>query len=280
VSSEVQQARETLGARLRELRKDARLTGRALAHAAGWHPAKVSRLEYGKQAPSEDDIREWCHRCSADDQAGDLIATIRNIEAAYLEWKQQLRTGLKRKQEASYPLYKQARVIRAYEPALIPGLLQTAAYASAVMGRYIDLLQIPDDREMAVPARIERQRVLYQGDRRFCFVLEEAALRTLVGSPEVMLGQLDRVLAVMSLPRVSVGIVPPMREREIWPAEGFLMFDETTVQVETVSAQLTITQPREVALYGQTFDWLQRSAGYGEQARQLIAAAIRDLGAI
>ncbi|MBA9008001.1 MULTISPECIES: helix-turn-helix domain-containing protein [Thermomonospora] len=280
MSSQVQQAREALGARLRELRRDARLTGRALAQAAGWHPAKVSRLEHGKQSPSEDDLREWCRLCGAPDEAADLIATHRNIEAAYLEWKQQLRTGLRVRQKASYPLYEKASVIRAYEPALIPGLLQTAAYAHAIMGPYIEVLQIPDDREHAVPARMERQRVLYEGDRRFLFVLEEAALRTLVGDTEVMLGQLDRVLAVMSLPRVSVGIVPALRERRIWPAEGFLMFDRTAIQIETISAQLTVTQPREIALYAETFERLQRSAVYGEQARKLIAATIEELRAI
>ncbi|SDU77088.1 helix-turn-helix domain-containing protein [Jiangella alkaliphila] len=280
MSGEVQQARQAMGARLRELRHDAGLTGRALAQLAGWHPAKVSRLEYGKQAPSEPDLRTWCQHCRADDQAADLIATLRNIEAAYLEWKQQLRTGMRRKQKASFPLYEQASLVRAYEPALIPGLLQTAAYAHAIMGPYIDLLQIPDDRAEAVPARMERQRLLYEGGRRFQFVLEEATLRTVVGDPEVMLGQLDRVLAIVSLHRVSVGIVPELSARVIWPAEGFLIFDGSTVQVETVSAQLTITQPREVAFYLETFRRLQLSARYGEDARELIAHAVKALRAI
>ncbi len=269
-----------MGARLRELRKDAGLDGRALARAAHWHPSKVSRLEHGKQAPSEDDLRVWCDCCGVPGQAADLIAALRNIEAAYLEWKQQLRTGLKRRQKASFPLYEQARVICAYEPGLIPGLLQTAGYIRAVMGLYIDLLQIPDDREEAVPARLERQRVLYEGSRRFFFVLEESALRTLVGGPETMLGQLDRILALMSLPNVSMGIIPALAERRIWPGEGFLMFDETTVQVETVSAALTITQPREIDLYGKTFQRLQRSAVFGKAARAIIAHAVADLRAI
>jgi transcriptional regulator with XRE-family HTH domain len=280
VSSQVQQAREIQGARLRELRRQAGLTGRALADLAGWHPAKVSRLEYGKQNPSEDDIRAWCRHCGAEEEAPELIATLRHIESAYLEWKQQLRVGMKWKQNASFPLYERARLFRAYEPFLVPGLLQTAAYAHAVMGGYIAVLQVPDDRDEAVRARLERQRVLYEGDRRFHFVLEAAALTTLVGDGEVTLGQLDRVLAVMSMHRVSLGIVPPLRQRQIWPAEGFLMFDDTTTQVETVSAQLTITQPREIALYARTFEWLRQSAVYGQPARDLITAAVHTLRAI
>jgi transcriptional regulator with XRE-family HTH domain len=280
LSSSVYQAREALGARLRELRKGARLTGRALASAAGWHPAKISKIEYGKQSPSEEDVRVWCQICDAGDQVPDLSATLRTIELAYVEWKRNLQTGLKTKQEASFPLYEQSHLIRAYEPALIPGLLQTAAYASAIMRPYIEVLEIPDDRESAVPARMERQRVLYAGRRRFMFVLEEMALRTLAGEQDVMLGQLDRLLATMSLARVSVGIIPVLQDRKIWPAEGFLMFDDATVQVETVSAQLTINQPREIAVYARTFDLLQQSAVYGGQARTLVANAVTDIRAI
>lgn len=280
MSSDVYRAREAMGARLRELRKDAGLNGRELAHATGWHPAKVSKLEYGKQAPSEDDLHAWCRHAGAEDQAADLIATLRNIEATYLEWQQTARTGLRRRMKASFPLYEQSSVICAYEPALIPGLLQTAAYAHAIMGPYIELLQVPDDRDEAVPTRLERQRLLYEGGRRFMFVLEETALHTRVGDVEVMIGQLDRILATMSLQRVSIGIVPRLRPRQIWPAEGFLLFGQSTVQAETVSAHLTVTQPREIALYTKTFKLLQASAVYGAEARELIAIALGKWRAI
>ncbi|MGH3900805.1 MAG: helix-turn-helix domain-containing protein [Pseudonocardiaceae bacterium] len=85
MSNAVHQARETLGYRLRDLRKDAGLTGRGLATLAGWNSSKISKIEYGKQTPTEDDIRVWCHHCQAHDQIPDLIATVRNIEAMYTE---------------------------------------------------------------------------------------------------------------------------------------------------------------------------------------------------
>ena len=61
---------------------------------------------------------------------------------------------------------------------------------------------------------MERQRVLYTGGRQFRVVVEEQVLRTRVGHADVMAGQLDRLLAVMSLPRVQIGKqdpVPPVR---------------------------------------------------------------------
>lgn len=91
---------------------------------------------------------------------------------------------------------------------LIPGILHTAEYATAVMRRVIDFYEIPDDLNAGVAARMQRQQALYQGDHRYHFILAEQALRTVVGDTDVMVGQLDRLLAAMFLPRVMLGIIP------------------------------------------------------------------------
>jgi transcriptional regulator with XRE-family HTH domain len=85
-TSPAQQAREALGVRLREIRKEAVLTGRALAVSIGCHFTKISRIENGSQAPSVDDIKAWCLVCNAGGQIPDLIATARAIESMYVEW--------------------------------------------------------------------------------------------------------------------------------------------------------------------------------------------------
>ena len=92
-----------------------------------------------------------------------------------------------------------------------------------------------------------------------------------------MQAQLDRLLAVMSLPRVSLGIIPTMASRTIWPSAGFWIFDRGTVRVETPSAELTITQRGEIAEYEKRFDRLQESAVHGHTARALIHKALADL---
>ncbi|MEV7011528.1 helix-turn-helix transcriptional regulator [Streptosporangium sp. NPDC051022] len=274
MSGQVEQTRQGLGTRLREIRKDARLSGRELAALAGWHPSKVTRVELGTRGPSEDDLRAWCLHCGAADQLADLIATHRGIETAYLEWRRQLRTGLRRRQEASAPLYEQAQLLRIYQPFIPPALLQTADYAARILRRVRVFLSLPDDVEEAVAARMDRQRVLYSGDRRFLIVLEEQALRTSVGDRDAMAGQLDRLLAVMSMQRISLGIIPTGAPRSISPSEGFVIFDEAVVRVETVTAQLTITQPAEIALYARTFAEMQAAAVYGAAARERIVAAL------
>jgi transcriptional regulator with XRE-family HTH domain len=265
--------------RLREIRREAGLTGKALADACGWHFTKVSKLEHGSQNASEEDIRAWCRHCNAEDQLADLIATVRTIESMYVEWRRSLRSGMKHGQAARLPLYERTKVFRAYEPGLIPGLLQTAEYASSIIARAIEFNQIPNDLDVAVAARLERQRVLYSGDRRFLFVLEEQALRTQVGNADVMAGQLDRLHAVMSLQRLSLGIIPAMGKRATWPSAGFWIFDDHTVHIETPSAELTITQRSEIAVFERKFDLHQKSAVYGSEARELINSALADLQA-
>ncbi len=277
MTAPVKQAREALGARLREIRNEAGLTGRALASACGWHFTKVSKLEHGTQTPSETDIRAWCRACDADDQLPDLIATVRAIESMYVEWQRQLRAGLKRSQVTSLPLYEKTKLFRGYENTVIPGLFHTAEYAAAIFAWWADFLDLPNDADQAVAARMERQKVLYTGDRRFMFVLEEQTLRTRVDGVDVMLGQLDRVLAVMSLPRVSLGIIPAAGERHCLAQGSFWIFDERVVQVETMSAGLEVTQPREVEVYVRAFGLLQRSAVFGRPARDLIARAMTGM---
>jgi transcriptional regulator with XRE-family HTH domain len=158
--SPAQQAREALGIRLREIRKDAGLTGRALAAAIGCHYTRVSRIEHGGQAASEQYIKALCRACRADDRIPDLIASVRAIESMYLEWRRQTRAGMKRLMLSSIPLYERTRVFRIYEHNIIPGLFQTADYSAAMLSYFIDFLDTPNDLEAAIEARMERQRVL------------------------------------------------------------------------------------------------------------------------
>jgi transcriptional regulator with XRE-family HTH domain len=277
-SASVDRARRALGARLRELRTDAQLSGRDLGHLTGWHSSKVSKIEYGKQAPSEGDLRAWCLHCRAMDQADDLVASLRSIDEMYVEWRRMEHTGLRRLQEAAVPLYERTERFRIYEPALIPGLFQTPEYATALMKAVIAFRGIPDDTAQAVAARIERQSVVRSAGRRFAVILEEAALHNRIGGVDVMSGQLGQLLTVASLPNVSLGIIPSDVDRVMWPTGAFWIFDQARVLVETTSAELAVTQPREVALYAKAFVELSAIAVTGAPARGLIIGAIEALG--
>lgn len=155
-SSSAQQARRDLGKRLDDIRKDAGLKARDIASRAGWHESKCSRLQSGRTPPSDADIRTWTAICGVPEQAADLIATARGVEGMYVEWRRQNRAGLRQAQQAAVPLYERTKHFRVYEPGVIPGLLQTSAYASALMGSIIAFQHIPDDTDEAVAASIDR----------------------------------------------------------------------------------------------------------------------------
>ncbi|MEV6772594.1 helix-turn-helix transcriptional regulator [Nocardia sp. NPDC051030] len=273
MTGSLNQAKEALGARLRELRLDAGISGSELARRAGWHQTKVPKIEYGKTKPTDTDIRTWCAHTGSEDQIPDLIATLRNIEAAWLEWRRLLGTGTKRRQQASIKLEAETEVMRVYHPFLVPGLLQTAEYAEGVLRRVIEFQQVPDDLDEGVSKRLERQQILYRKNHRFHFVIAEQALRTTVGTDRTMVGQLDRLLAVVGLPRVVLGIVPAEESYRV-SMTNFAIFDNTRVMVETVTAELTVTQPREIAQYGRAFDVLAGQSVTGDAARALIREAV------
>jgi transcriptional regulator with XRE-family HTH domain len=267
-----------MGVRLRELRKDAGLSARAVAAATGQHFTRVSKIEHGVQAPTNQDIRDWCRACGAEDQILDLLATLRVVESAYLEFRRQARAGMKRMLGAhTLELYKHTSLFRIYEHNVIPGLFQTAEYCAAMLSFWIKFLDTSNDLEEAVAARMERQRVIYHGSKRFVTVLEEQALRTWFGTAEIQAGQLDRLLAVMSLPNVWIGIVPMMTERVAVGSAGFWIFDDTLAALETPTASIEVTRPPEIALYARMFEALKAPAVYGRAARALIAKTIDEL---
>lgn len=275
--SSARQARQVIADRLREIRVDAGLTGQDHARECGWHAAKTSRIEHNKAAPSADDIRTWCRVCCADDQADDLVASLRAVEGMFIEWRRVVRDGLRHVQRSRTTLHERTKRFRAYSCWLIPGVLQTSAYAERVFRAIQQRDNLVDDVDQAVAARLERQRLMAEGKAVYAFLIEEHVLRAGAADARVMAEQLQRLIDVAALPNVSVGIVPTRLDRERWPVEGFWIFDNAEVHVELVSGFLTVTQPREVAVYADTFAQLAEIAVYGAEARRRINAAIVDV---
>ena len=277
-SSSVQQAREELAGRLRDLRRDAGISGRELAVRCGWSDAKASRIGNARTPPSDADIRAWCRACNADDQAPDLIAANRQSADAHVQWRRLQRTGLRRVQESTESLYQRTRLFRVYVSDVIPGFLQTPGYATALLSSIADFRGTPDDVTDAVKVRMRRNAVLTNGAHRFSFVLEESVLRYRLCTAETMAAQLGHLLGVMDLQNVAVGIVPFSAQRTVWPMPTFTMFDDGRVHADTLDAASTLTQPSQVDLYARAFGRLSQGAVRGAAARSLVASALADLG--
>ncbi|MGW7521332.1 helix-turn-helix domain-containing protein [Streptomyces sp. NPDC054796] len=277
-SSSAQAARESVAGRLKDLRLDAGLTMQELAHRCGWNKAKTSRIEAAKTAPSDTDVRAWCAACGAEDRTADLIAASRSANSMYVEWRRVQRTGLRRLQEASLPLYERTKLFRAYCSRVMPGLLQTEDYARALLSLIANFRNLPDDIDEAAAVRANRSHIIRDGSHRAVLLVEEDVLTHLIGDDAVMAGQLRRLLTAMSYPAVSLGIIPRSMPRGMWGLETFTVFDDRRVHVELLAAKVTVTTPTEVEIYLRAFTRLAEMAVYGPRARFLIRKAIDALG--
>jgi transcriptional regulator with XRE-family HTH domain len=274
LTTSADQARASLGIRLRDIRRDAGLSGTELARLESWQPSKITKIEHGRQTPSEADLRAWCERCDALADLPDLIAAVRSIETQFAEWRRIVRSGTKRRQEASAEVYERARLFRIYEPQVMPGLLQTRDYAVSVLLTFIDFVRAPQDAEDGADARIARQRVLTHGDRRFHMLLGEQCLHTNVGGTEVMAAQLEHLLSLLRLPRLRIGIIPFDAPYRVPLNNGFWIMDESLVQFDTYTAELSLIRPDEIEIYGRAFERLAALAVYGAETRAMIDAAL------
>lgn len=159
-----------------------------------------------------------------------------------------------------YALHDQTRHCRVYLSNVPPGFLQTPAFAIALMNQVTAFQGTPDDVAEAVAARVARSRFLYEGGHRYVVLLEESVLRFRTADPEAMRGQLRHLLAVMPLASISLGIIPFTAQRTVWPLEAFYVHDDTMAVVETLMAEIKVTQLRELADYMKAFASLAEMA--------------------
>lgn len=271
MSTDFQQARVALGARLRELR--AGMTGRELAQRLGWAGSKVSKLETGRQTASAADLAAWAEATGHPDVAGELVSRLRALESGTRSWRRQLAAGHRPVQETLTVEYRRSRMMRAWQPAMVVGMLQTPEYAREIFSRYSDLQRCPRDVDDAVRARMRRQEELYDPARRSEIVLWEAALHARVCPPEVLAAQLDRLRGVVGMANVHLGIVPFGARVNIPPANGFWIYDDRLVIVEDWHAELWLDDAENVALYARLWETITAPAVYGAQAQRLITRA-------
>jgi transcriptional regulator with XRE-family HTH domain len=274
--------RQRLGTELRKLRKLAGLNGYQLAEQVGISQSKVSRIEASSAVPTVREAEAWARAVGASDEV--LANLVGLAEAALTEferWRMALRHGLPHLQAEVRALEANARRISNFQPSLVPGLLQTAEYARRVF-RLADVVG-GQDYAGAVAARMSRQEILFDEDRRFEFLVTEGALRWRPGPPKLLLAQLDRVSSVATLSNVSLGLMPQDAEATAVASHGFAIYGdrendgEPFVRVEMIHGELTVSDPEDVAIYRERFSRLSEAAVFDEDARTLLARIADDL---
>jgi transcriptional regulator with XRE-family HTH domain len=280
VSTDYQQARAALGARLRELRftcPGGRLTGRQLAQRLGWPGSKVSKLENGKQTATPEDLRAWADATEQPGVYPELAARLAGFESHIRSWRRALANGFKPLHEGLSTEIDRTSDMWIWEESVIPGLLQTPEYARHVIQRYSELLGGADDVEAAVRSRVRRQEWLYRPGRKLHVLMWEAALRSLICPPSVLASQLDRLNGMIGMDTVELGVIPFTASVKIVPANGFWVLDDRLVVAEDWHAELWLDDADNIALYKKVWKTLSESAVYGADADNVIASARRSL---
>ncbi|WP_046503110.1 helix-turn-helix domain-containing protein [Streptomyces odonnellii] len=273
MSTDYQQARTALGARLRELRTEAGLTVRGLAAECGWAPSKVSKLENGKQTATNADLEAWARGVGRPESAGELKGRLAGLESTYRSWRRQFAGGHRAVQDALGAQHERTKVLRGVSAAVVPGVFQTPEYARHVLTRYAELHGATRDIEAGVTSRMRRQEGLYSAGRTYRVLIWESALYVRICPPSVLADQLDRLMSVNGLSTVELGIIPLTADVRIAAGDDFWIHDDRLVVAESWHAEMWLDSPEDLALYGRIWDTLAVAAVRGRDAHRIIARA-------
>lgn len=261
--------RRQLGVELRGARTLAGVTQRELAARLGTNQPRINRVEHGETLLPKADILTWLTSVDADEEVRERVLTL--TQAAHSEtwpWRAGMTDG--HLQDIAAADEKVAVRVRNYAMQWMPGLVQTAAYARAL------LTQIDAAGEMDIPkavaARMARQSVLYEEGRRFELLFEEAAL-SWAPADSVKPAQRDRLLSVATLDTVEIAVLPTDRAGASgWgPFMLWTMADGTVfATTEMPHGEQVITDPDGVAAYEHVWKTLWETAVHGDAATELI----------
>lgn len=259
---------------LKKYREHKGMTGAMLGERLGWNQSKVSKIETGKQLPTNDDLNAFAAVVGLDEEDLQTLLEMRaQADAISREWRTGRAGGQASIQQSYDELVRAAKVIRNAEVTTVPGLLQTREYSRYQAQQAVDLHGFdPEEIEPTLDARARRQDVLYDATKRFEFVVTEAALRLLYCPPDVMLAQLDRLLSLTyERPNLWFGVIPFGVELPTVPQNRFIAIDEV-IFIEDFADEV-IYRGERADTYARAMDLLIAEAVTGERARRLILAA-------
>lgn len=187
-----------------------------------------------------------------------------------------LQRGAWRMQQQTARIEEDSDRVQTFQPTLVPGLLQTRAYARAVFSS----VRMSDEvLDRTVEARLERQSLL-RSEREFVQLMTEGALLWQLGHPQLMVEQVEHIAELMNLSNVRIGIITHETAAGFVVQEGFNLYDRRAVVIGTTTATATITEEADVATYHRQFSDLESLAEFGEAARrrfERIAETYRQL---
>lgn len=267
--------KDELSRTLHELRVAAGLSTRQAGALAGFSQSKVSRIEQGRNVPTEDDVTAFADVYLTGERA-DPAARRRLVELAR-DIRAEHRPVVMARSKGRPDVFQTrlARIeaasahVRSFAPTAVTGLLQTESY----MRHLIAERDLPADRVDAfVRARIHRQAGLAGDGREFTIVTTEAALGWRLGSRAEMADQVAHIAdRVGRYPGVRIGLIPWGAAADRLVLHGWDIYDERAVCYGTADATAILTEPRDVARYLELHASIEKMAIWENDARTALA---------
>ncbi len=269
-----------LGDRLKTAR--GRMLSKDLAAAAGWAPSKVSKIESGRQLPTPEDLEIWARVVGAGaDVVDQWTSMLEQVQADRHRFAADMATGQAALQQQYEDMIRRTTTFRYYEKVFVPRFLQTPAYtrglmtwATRIYRPEIDLesADAQHDIDQAVALRQSGTSLLFDPDRQFEFIFDEALLRTWRIDMETMRAQLFKIQGAIGLPNVRIGIIPQNTFLDVFNVNSFEIYGDL-VTVETTLGDEPKVRADEVETYRAQMDRLWAAAVEGDRAYELIEDA-------
>lgn len=265
---------------LKRLRNNAGLNVDDAGRRAGLSGPTVSRIESGKRGMTVDEVEKLLetYQVPVPQQREYLEMAERAAERG---WWQAYGSALTDATQTQIALEEDATTITNFEPVVVPGLLQTAAYARAVIST--GWMQAPREVEAKVAARMARQAILTKPDPpQLITILDEAVLHREVGGRAVMGRQLRQLIEVATTqPNVTVQVIPFTAGAHAGTEGPFAIIEfgmePGAVLLEGKTADLFLEETDEIATYQDTASRLQRSALEADDTVALIEQTLREM---
>jgi transcriptional regulator with XRE-family HTH domain len=272
------------GAQLRRFREQRGVTRAEAAETINAADTTISRMELGRVPLKEHNVSVLLSFYGVDDEPERtaFLALVRETNAQ--SWWHSYSDVTPNWLQRYLGLEETASLIRSYEAQWLPGLLQTEAYAEAMirLGTYS---QRDDDVARRVQLRLQRQQVLARPDPpKFWAVIDEAALRRPVGGREVMRDQLEALAAlVMKSSNVKVQVVPLAAGGHAGAGTSFTILSfpheelEKLVYVEQLTSALYLDKPADVDFYYDVVNRLSVEAADPRDTPEILDRILADL---
>ncbi|MFG3228828.1 helix-turn-helix domain-containing protein [Kitasatospora sp. NPDC048194] len=276
--------RRMLGAELRKIREKLRLTVDEVSARLSWHQSKVSRLENGRYGVRANEVGMLLDVYQVTDpETREALATLAR-EGKRRVWWQPYSDVITQHYASFISFEAEAVSIRNFESSLVPGLLQTADYARALI-RQLESEATPEEVNALVDVRLARQNATLRREDplKLWAIVDEAALRRLIGSQTIMAKQLQQLIAASREPHVTLQVVPFSAGAHAGVHGSFATLefpvrgDLDVVYTEALTSSLYLERDNDVAAYDRAFDRLRAAALDVAPSRRLIAQIAKEL---